>query len=159
MIIHSWLDSQTPLLSTTYVQAIKSNVHRVCRECRATELLVMYISWHWGLHFEWSSLWSITLLYSLSFVSENKVFHVPYQFQLDSIQWNPVKYLSKFSRENVNIPVESSGMEFLIEYQLNFISLQEESIPVDSSGFYLNPEESSVIQSNFSILYIVWYRV
>jgi len=27
------------------------------------------------------------------------------------------------------------------------------------TGFHLNPEESSIIQSNFSILYIVWYRV
>ena len=32
-------------------------------------------------------------------------------------------------------------------------------IPLDSTGFYLNLEKSSVIQSNFSILYIVWYRV
>jgi len=66
-----------------------------------------------------------------------------------------VEYLSKFGRENVNIPVESSGMEFLIECQLDSISLQEESMPVDSTGFHLNPKESSVIQSNFSILYIV----
>jgi len=28
---------------------------------------------------------------------------------------DPVEYLSKFDRENVNIPLESSGMEFLIE--------------------------------------------
>jgi len=31
------------------------------------------------------------------------------------IHWNPLEYLSKFGRENVNILVESSGMEFLIE--------------------------------------------
>jgi len=49
------------------------------------------------------------------------------------IQWNPVEYLSKFGRENVNIPVESSGMEFLIEYQLDSTSLQEESMPEESS--------------------------
>jgi len=66
---------------------------------------------------------------------------------LTSSSWILVEYLSKFGRENVNIPVESSGTEFLIECQL------------DSSGFHLNPEESSVIQSNFSILEIVWYRV
>jgi len=57
-----------------------------------------------------------------------------------------VEYLSKFGRENVNIPVESSGMEFLIECQLDSTSLQEESMSVDSTGFHLNPEESSVIQ-------------
>jgi len=81
----------------------------------------------------------------------SKVFHVPHQFQLE--------YLSKFGRENVNISLDSSGMEFLIEWQLDSTSLQEESMPVDSTGFHWNPEESSVIQSNFSILYIVWYRV
>jgi len=32
-------------------------------------------------------------------------------------------------------------------------------MPVDSTGFHLNPEESSVIQLKYSILYIVWYRV
>ena len=68
--------------------------------------------------------------------------------QVDSsgIHWNPLEYLSKFGRENVNIPLESSGMEFLIECQLDSTSLQEESMPVDSTGFHLNPEESSVIQ-------------
>jgi len=46
-----------------------------------------------------------------------EVFHVPYLFQLDSsgFKWNPLEYLSKFGRENVNIPLDSSGMEFLIE--------------------------------------------
>jgi len=80
-----------------------------------------------------------------------EVFHVPHQFQLE--------YLSKFGRENVNIPLESSGIEFLIEWQLVSTSLQEESMPVDSTGFYLNPEESSVIESKFSILDVVWYGV
>jgi len=63
-------------------------------------------------------------------------------------QWNPVDYLSKFGRENVNIPVESSGMEFLIECQLDSISLQEESMPVDSTGFYWIQVESRGIQCN-----------
>jgi len=49
------------------------------------------------------------------------------------IHWNPLEYLSKFGRENVNIPVESSGMEFLIECQLDSTSLQKESMPVDST--------------------------
>jgi len=49
------------------------------------------------------------------------------------IQWNLVEYLSKFGRENVNILVESSRMEFLIECQLDSISLQEKSMPVDST--------------------------
>jgi len=64
------------------------------------------------------------------------------------IHWNPLEYLSKFGRENVNIPVESSGMEFLIECQLDSTSLQEESMPVDSTGFYWISLESREIQCN-----------
>jgi len=68
-----------------------------------------------------------------------------------------VEYLSKFGRENVNIPVESSGMEFLIECQLNSTSLQEESMPVDSSGFQWIPLESRGIQCNtMKIFYFIY---
>ena len=63
-------------------------------------------------------------------------------------QWNPLEYLSKFGRENVNIPLDSSRMEFLIGCQLDSTSLQEESMPVDSSGFYWIPLESRGIQCN-----------
>jgi len=75
------------------------------------------------------------------------------------IHWNPLEYLSKFGRENDNILLESSGMEFLIEWQLDSTTLQEESMPVDSTGFHLISEESSVIESKFSILDVVWYGV
>ena len=70
--------------------------------------------------------------------------------QVDSsgIHWNPLEYLSKFSRENVNIPLESSGLEFLIECQLDSTSLQEESMPVHSTGFHWIPLESRGIQCN-----------
>jgi len=64
------------------------------------------------------------------------------------IHWNPLEYLSKFGRENVNIPVKSSRIEFLIECQLNSTSLKKESMPVDSTGFYWISLESRGIQCN-----------
>ena len=81
------------------------------------------------------------------------------------IHWNSLEYLSKFGRENVNIPVESSGIEFLIECQLDSTSLQEESMPVesmpvDSTGFYwISLESRGILCNTIKFFYFIYSLV